>query len=109
MNQEHAMNPANKMQPLRVDVIDNRLVISIGVSALAHFAVRGDEEDDGEPSTSLRIPDMTAFAEELAHVLRATDGDEPSIAARALDEAVDLLVDVGGESFDVVDAGEAQS
>lgn len=81
------MNPAE--QGLQVEVVNDRLVISIGVSVLAYALQNGTEPFGAQ------IRDEAGFAEDVARQLEDTPNEGRSPLQRLLDEAGASAVEWG--------------
>lgn len=78
------MSKAN--EPLKIEVADGRLVISIGVSTLAYAAAHSPEFDC-EDGSLLAVKDEEQFARHTACELEREEEDGTTPVHRILDEA----------------------
>lgn len=76
--------------PLTVEIVDGKLVISIGVETLAFAVWHGDVLDDGD-----RIADVDAFARDVVRQLVDEDEEGTTPVHKLLDEAALTALDQG--------------
>lgn len=77
-------------QQLQIEIVDGRLVISIGVELLTHAVTHGDDwEEEWE------ITDVDAFASAIAHQLELEEEDGTTLLHRAFDKAAYKAVEDG--------------
>lgn len=84
---------SDRDQQLEVEVVDGRLVISIGVDLLLHAVAHGadDWEDDWE------VTDPDAFALAIVDELESEEEDGTTLLHRAFDRAAMRAVEAGAE------------
>ena len=92
-----------KDQQIKVEVVDDRLVISIGVGLLA-FAVQASSDVSGWPE-EWYISDPAAFAAEVARTLEAEEEDGTTPVHRMLDAAALETLEQGA---DAVEEGDSE-
>ena len=89
-------NSTGRDQGLFVEIVDGRLVISIGVDALM-VAAQGspafEENEDGEPEWIISSPD--GFAEDIRHELEDEEEDGTTLIHIAIDAAIERALDAG--------------
>lgn len=80
-------------QQLTVELVDDRLVISIGVDTLMIAAQGADAWDDDR----LRITDPAAFADEIVRGLEDEEEDGTTRVHLAIDSAIEWALEQGCE------------
>lgn len=83
-------------QGLFVEIVDGRLVISIGVDALmvaAHGSPAFEENEAGECDWKITSPD--GFAEDIRHELEDEEEDGTTLIHIAIDAAIERALDAG--------------
>ena len=86
---------SGREQPLTIEIVEDRLVISIGVDALM-AAVRGGDDWDDEAMT---IVDPDTFAAEIAHALEHDEQEDGTTDIHlAIDKAATSAIEGGSES-----------
>lgn len=79
-------------QHLEIDVIGDRLVISIGLNTLVHAVTHGADFDD-----EVTITDPDLFVQEVINELEWEEEDGTTLIHRALDTAANKAIDNGCE------------
>lgn len=92
------MKPSNR--PLRIAVIGDELIISIGVSTLAYALQNGPD------TFGAQITDAKSFAKDIAHELGYAPNDGDSLLQCLISEAANRAVE-GGSKHVVLD-GDSQ-
>jgi len=80
-------------QQLQIEVVEGRLVISIGVDLLIGSAIEVPAIDGGE----LVVTDADAFITAIVDELEAEEGDGTTLIHHALDKAANNAIDNGCE------------
>lgn len=92
---------SQREQPLTIEIVDGRLVVSIGIDALME-AVRGGDDWDDETMT---IVDPDTFAAEIAHALETDEQEDGTTDIHlAIDKAATSAIEGGSEA--VILAGQ---
>lgn len=87
-----------KDQQLKVEVVDDRLVISIGIGLLA-FAVQASSDASGWPE-DWYVSDPAAFAAEVARQLENEEEDGTTPVHRMLDAAALEALEQGADGVE---------
>lgn len=87
-----------KDQQLTVEIVDDRLVISIGVGLLA-FAVQAASDVSGWPE-DWYITDPAAFAKEIARTLEREEEDGTTPVHKMLDAAALETLEQGADAVE---------
>lgn len=90
-----------KLDPLHVEIVGDRLVISIGISTLCFTVARQDAFDE-EPL--FKVIDEDVFAEEIATALCREEEDGSTKVTRMLDAAAVAAWENGAEGLEYNDA-----
>jgi hypothetical protein len=88
-----------RQQPLKVEIVDGRLVVSIGVGLLC-YAVQGAGGCD------FRVTNEDAFAADIARELERDEEDGTTLLHRAFDKAASEAVEGGSEAAGLTDPSE---
>lgn len=99
--------------PLTVEVCDERLTISIGISTLAYAARQGpyfealtlDPDTHQYDESRVRITDETVFAKEVARQLNQENEAGATLVHFLLDKAAEEVVEQGGEGISIPHLG----
>jgi hypothetical protein len=91
-------------QPLQVEIIDGRLVISIGVELLTSGILDIPAVDHGE----VEITDFDVFAQEIALKLEAEEDDGTTVIHHAFDRAAEMAIEDGCDGIADIDGGEEE-
>lgn len=93
-------------QGLTVELVDGRLVISIGVDALM-AAVRGSRpwEEQEEDGRGYAISDVDGFADDILRELEHEEEDGTTLVHIAIDAAIARALDQGSLNIDYGDDG----
>lgn len=88
-------------QGLSVELVDGRLVISIGVDALM-VAVKGSRpwEEQEEDERGYAIADADGFAEDILRELEDEEEDGTTLVHIAIDAAIERALDQGSLNID---------
>lgn len=87
-----------KDQPLQVQIIDDRLVISIGIETLCYSAENCPRFYDGETDKyTLKVTDMAVFAQDVARELNREKEDGETPVCVLLDQAIEDAVGDGSK------------
>jgi len=89
----------NINDPLKIEVVEGRLVISIGVDTLA-FAITHRNE-----SCSFSVNDNNEFAKDVVRELKDEEEDGATIVSDLLDEASNRAIDNGSAYIDDIMRG----
>ena len=90
-------------QPLTIEIVDGRLVVSIGVDALM-TAVRGGDDWDDE---TMAVVDADVFAAEIAHSLEHNEQEDGTTDIHlAIDRAALDAIEGGSEAVRLVGDGK---
>lgn len=93
-------------QGLSVAIDGDRLVISIGISALCFAATRGPYFDAiyGDTEQEPVITDEDAFAKAIVTELRCEEEDGTTLVHRMFDKAAERAVESGCEGIEIPEA-----
>lgn len=84
----------NEDQPLRIEIEDYRLIISIGIERLDGHATHPKIPE-------LPVDDWNAFASDVALALwRETGSDGSTLLMECIDKAIERAIDDGADGFD---------
>lgn len=91
-----------KKQPLKAEVLNGRLVVSIGIDTLA-FAAQGryDEEafKEGRDAPEFSVSDNRKFAKSVLAALEREEEDGTQLPHIMLDDAFDYVLEQGLEGI----------
>lgn len=103
---------SNADELLKVEVVDGRLVISIGVDALAFacdhcefnnpFVEAEDEHDESDFKQLYKVVDPEVFAQEVVRALKREKEDGTTPVHELLDHAFADAIDDGAEGIEEV-------
>jgi phage tail tube protein FII len=96
------MGVERREEGLRVEVVDGRLEITIGVEALATAVKAAPFMEDVEGRYAVGNPD--ALAASVAHYLEDEDEEGTTRVHRAIDSAAEQALEQGLDGFDEVEA-----
>lgn len=85
-------------------IIDDKLVISLRISTLAHAASHSEHfYNCAESGTPLKITDEAVFAQSVANALNREEEDGSTPITRMLDEATEWVSEQGEEGIEEED------
>lgn len=97
----------SKAQPLKTEIIDGRIVISIGLDCLqtaieASPSMEGFEDDDGNQKFP-KVTDAEVFAKEVVMALENEEEDGTNLIHKMFDEAFEYIGENGAEGIEFPD------
>lgn len=93
------MSSPNPEQRLEVEIVDGRLVISIGINVMCHAIQLGPYFGDDD----LRITDNLEFARSVRNRLVEEEEDGSTLIHRALNRAAQNAIESGDDGVDFDD------
>jgi hypothetical protein len=91
-----------KDAPLNIDIVDDKLVISIGISTLAYAIKQGLAND----FTEMDVTNELGFAQDVIHELEAEDDEGSNRIHKMFDQCAQDAIDNGTDHVRLHDEDE---
>lgn len=91
------MSDYGEEQPLRCEIVDGRLLISVGVNTIRDGLQVGWEYFGHANKAFIIISNASGFAEDIQRALKREDEQGASLLSELFDAAADLAINNGSE------------
>lgn len=91
----------SKDQELTIEIIDDKLVISIGISTLLHAITFREDLFPDEETPKIKIVDENIFAKDVLFELQNEEEDGTTLVHKMFDEAGTNAMEQGSEGIEI--------